>query len=92
MPRKRVRLTISGLVQGVWYRASAREQAQALGLSGWVRNAPGGRVEAAAEGEADAVDAFVAWCRRGPIHARVTGVQVTPEDCTGEERGFYVRH
>ena len=91
MPQKRVRLVISGRVQGVWYRASAREQALALGLGGWVRNASGGRVEAAAEGEADAVDAFVAWCRQGPPQARVAGVEATPEEPTGEEPGFYVR-
>jgi len=63
-------------VQGVSYRASARDAATSLALKGWVRNLPSGDVEAVAEGESARVEAFLAWCRRGPPEARVTGVDV----------------
>ena len=77
MDRARVHLAVSGLVQGVAFRASAVEEARRLGVRGWVRNLPDGRVEAEAEGERAAVEAFAAWCRRGPPAARVTGVEAT---------------
>jgi acylphosphatase len=69
-----VHLVVQGLVQGVSYRASARDEARARGLRGWVRNLPNGDVEALAQGDAPQVEAFVAWCRRGPAEARVEGV------------------
>jgi acylphosphatase len=71
-----VHLVVSGLVQGVSYRASARDEARRLSLQGWVRNLPNGDVEALAQGEALAVETFVSWCHRGPEEARVTGVSV----------------
>lgn len=82
---------IRGRVQGVWFRESTREEAERLGVRGWVRNAPDGSVEAVAEGPRDAVDRLVAWCRRGPSAARVEGVDVTSERATGEFEGFEVR-
>ncbi len=82
---KRVHLLISGRVQGVCYRMYACEQADRLGVKGWVRNLPDGRVEAVAEGSDEMVDAFVEWCRRGPPHARVTNVVVT-EETTGSSQ------
>ncbi|HVO32172.1 MAG TPA: acylphosphatase [bacterium] len=72
----RVRLVISGRVQGVGYRANAARKAEALGLTGWVKNLPDGRVETLAEGAEDIVNEFIAWCRRGPTAARVTTVDV----------------
>lgn len=69
---------ISGVVQGVSYRASAQQKALALGLTGWVRNLPDGRVEALAEGDADALDAFERWLWEGPSHASVTQVDTKP--------------
>jgi acylphosphatase len=66
-------------VQGVWFRGSCTEQANALGVSGWARNLPDGRVEVVAEGEAEAVDRLVEWCRQGPPGAWVTGVDVQME-------------
>jgi len=90
--RASAHLVVSGLVQGVFYRQSAVDEARSLGLDGWVRNLPDGRVEAEAEGERDRVEAFVAWCRRGPPSARVDDVEATwgaPSAAAG--RGFAVR-
>jgi acylphosphatase len=78
MNKRRVHLQIHGLVQGVSYRASARDEALRLGLTGQVRNLRNGDVEAIAEGPAEAVDAFVAWCHHGPDEAQVASVQVSP--------------
>ena len=90
MQGRRIHLHIRGLVQGVSYRATARAEAQRLGLSGWVRNLPSGDVEAVAEGDAAAVERFVAWCRRGPEEAVVEGVEAKDEAPTGERGGFAV--
>jgi acylphosphatase len=90
MGRRRVNLRIEGRVQGVFFRESARQQAERLGLSGWVKNMPDGSVAALAEGEQDAVDAFVAWCRRGPPAARVVEVAVTDEPPRGDISSFAV--
>ena len=89
--RVRVRLVIAGRVQGVAFRAYAVDEAERLGVHGWVRNLPDGRVEAVAEGRRDAVEAFVAWCRRGPPAARVDDISVTWEPHRGEFAAFEVR-
>lgn len=81
---KRVHVVVTGRVQGVFYRATCAERARALGLAGWVRNASDGRVEAAFEGPADAVEAMLGWCREGPSHARVVAVDAREETPTGE--------
>lgn len=84
------RFWVSGRVQGVYFRASAREAARGLGLRGWVRNLPDGRVEALAAGPADALDAFGRWLAQGPPQASVTSVaSETSEDVAGEN--FEVR-
>ncbi|HSP18096.1 MAG TPA: acylphosphatase [Myxococcaceae bacterium] len=81
---------VVGRVQGVGFRARAIAEATRLGLSGWVRNRMDGTVEARAEGAPDGVEAFVAWCRRGPPAAEVQDVQVSALRPTGLDRGFQV--
>ncbi|MGD8207129.1 MAG: acylphosphatase [Thiohalocapsa sp.] len=75
-----VRCHVAGLVQGVFFRASAREEALRLGLSGYARNLPDGRVEVFACGPVEAVDALRDWLSRGPSQARVTGVACEPTE------------
>jgi len=81
---------VTGRVQGVWFRESCRDQAQAAGVAGWVRNLADGRVEVVLEGPPAAVDEVLAWCRRGPGRARVDDVEVVGEAPVGEQR-FRVR-
>lgn len=80
----RRRVVVRGAVQGVGFRASCARRAEALGLAGSVRNRPDGTVEAVFEGDPDAVDSMVAWCRGGPPMARVAGVEVSDEAPRGE--------
>ena len=86
---KRVHVTVRGRVQGVFFRAEARARAESLGVSGWVRNASDGTVEAVFEGDPERVDSMVEWCRRGPSGALVDEVEVTEEEPQAE-RGFRV--
>ena len=87
----RVHVRVHGRVQGVYYRATAQEEAQRLGLVGWVRNRADGTVEAAAEGEDAAVESFLTWCRRGPERAHVDDVEVERLEPLGTEKEFTVR-
>ena len=85
---KTVRVTITGRVQGVWYRAWTVGEAKKLGVDGWVRNRADGTVEALMSGEASQVDALIAKCRKGPPLARVTDIAETPDD-PPKEPGFH---
>lgn len=69
-----VHLLIKGKVQDVFYRAGAKEKADELALTGWVRNTEEGHVEAIATGTQQQLDEFIAWCRKGPSRAQVTEV------------------
>lgn len=89
MGSKTLQLVIRGRVQGVWYRDSMRREAQRLEVCGWVRNRGDGAVEAMVQGEAEAVDALLAWARRGPPLAQVERVEVAPGE--GCYTGFTVR-
>jgi acylphosphatase len=80
---KAVQARVSGRVQGVSFRWYTEEKARSLGVGGWVRNEPDGSVLVHAEGEAEAVDALVAWCHEGPTSARVSGVAVREASPTG---------
>ena len=76
-------------MQGVFFRASCAERADELALSGWIRNVPGGRVEAVFEGTESAVAEMVSWCREGPPLARVDRIDVVDEPVVGES-GFRI--
>jgi len=86
----RLRLQISGRVQGVWFREATRIEAERIGVSGWVRNCPDGSVEAVLEGPPDAVREMESWCHHGPPSARVIEVKSNPEPPAGEKT-FQVR-
>ena len=80
---KRKHVFISGRVQGVFFRASTRDMAEKVGVTGWVRNLSDGRVEAVFEGEEDKVDRMVDFCRKGPSRARVEDIEVLNEESKG---------
>lgn len=86
---KRIRITISGKVQGVWYRKSTQQKAQELGLDGWVKNLENGSVLLEAQGNAAALEQLITWCYRGPENAIVTGVE-TENIPVEESFGFEV--
>lgn len=83
-------IIVSGRVQGVFFRDSVRERAQAEGVAGWVANRHDGTVEAVFEGDDDAVEALVGFCREGPSRADVDDVSVSEEEPEGLD-GFSVR-
>ncbi len=89
-------MVVRGRVQGVWFRESCRHEADRLGVAGWVANRSDGTVEAELEGPLDAVARLVAWCRRGPPAADVTGIDVTELEPSrpavgSPPRSFHVR-
>jgi acylphosphatase len=71
------------MVQGVFFRQATAEEARRLGVAGWVRNRPDGRVEAVFEGPRDVVDQIVSWCRKGTPWSNVERVEVTAEEPEG---------
>jgi acylphosphatase len=90
MADARRRVIVSGRVQGVFFRDSVRRHALDRGIAGWVTNREDGKVEAVFEGDAEAVEALIAFCRSGPEDAVVTDVEVSDEEPAGEP-GFQVR-
>ncbi len=86
----RAHVTIEGRVQGVFFRASTRDEARKLGLNGWVRNLPNGDVEALFEGDKAAVTQMLAWCYNGPPYAVVHKVNLSYEPFVGDQDGFRV--
>jgi acylphosphatase len=84
-------VTVSGKVQGVGFRWAVEDEARDLGVTGWVRNLPDGRVEAVFEGDRESVERMVEFCRRGPAAARVDDLQATREEHSGEFDGFSIR-
>lgn len=90
---KRVHVYISGLVQGVCFRAYTRETALSLNLTGWVQNLSDGRVEAVFEGKDESIAVMLEWCGKGPPSAIVHHVYVREESPTGEFHDFRIpRH
>ncbi len=92
MTKKRVHILASGRVQGVYYRQFALKNAAELGVTGWVKNLRNGKVEAVAEGDSEAVDKFIAWCKKGPASARVDHLEVQEEEYKDEFENFRVTH
>ena len=93
MDKVRARAYVSGMVQGVFFRATTEEEAQRIGdLTGWVRNLPDGRVEVVCEGPKEKVERLVAWLWHGPPSSRVSGVDITYSDATGEYRDFRIAY
>jgi len=74
---RRVHILVSGRVQGVFFRKATQQQAKRLGILGSVKNLPDGRVDIIAEAETATLEAFIAWCHKGPVAARVDDVQFT---------------
>ena len=71
---KTIRLTVKGKVQGVFYRASAKEMADLLGITGWIKNLPDKNVEIKATSADDLLQQFIVWCKKGPSRAKVDEV------------------
>ncbi len=90
--KEQVRLVVSGRVQGVFFRDSARRKAKKIGLVGWVMNQEDGTVKIMAEGEKDKLEEFIQWCYNGPIMAKVD--KVKEEWKTAQEKfdKFEIRH
>ena len=91
MEPKRLHVFVSGLVQGVGFRAWTDWEAAKLGLAGWVRNLEDGRVEAVFQGPKELVEQMLKRVGRGPVSARVSGVEVTREAVADDLKGFTVR-
>lgn len=90
MERARIHVVVTGIVQGVCYRAYARDEARSLGLVGWVKNRYNGSVEAVAEGSKDGIEKFIEWCRNGPPSAVVENVEVEYQQTTREFKEFRI--
>ena len=92
MEKTRARVIIEGRVQGVFFRHHTQEMAFKLGVMGWVKNRRDGSVEAVFEGERERVDQILQWCHHGPSEAKVTKVDSTWENYTGEFEDFSVTY
>jgi acylphosphatase len=84
-----VHLLVTGKVQGVFYRATAKKMAESMGIAGWVKNTANGNVEILAQGNEEDVKAYIHWCKQGPPKAVVTNLAVTERDDVAME-GFEI--
>ena len=90
--KARAHVFVSGRVQGVFFRSQTKHNADRHGVNGWVSNLPDGRLEAVFEGEEEAVQALVDFCKQGPSGARVTNMDLTWEDYTGKLDRFQIKY
>jgi len=92
MSKERVRIIVSGMVQGVFFRASTRDEAVRLGIGGWVRNQNDGSVEIVAEGTREQIEEFIDWCRTGPPDARVDELDISRGEFLSEFDKFVIKY
>lgn len=90
MGKKQVRVIIQGKVQGVFYRASTRRTADALGITGWVKNMPDQTVHALFQGNPDTLHQMIQWCKKGPAGSRVDRVLCEDQEVTTEYENFKI--
>jgi acylphosphatase len=90
--KARAHVVVSGRVQGVFFRSETKHRADRYDVKGWVRNLPDGRVEAVFEGEKEAVEGLIEFCKHGPYGATVTDVDLTWETFTGEFDRFRIKY
>ena len=88
----RKHIYISGRVQGVGFRANARQKAQIYGVNGWIKNLLDGRVEAVVEGEGESVQQMIKFLKRGPSFANVTNINIDDEPPTGNFNNFSIKY
>lgn len=89
---KRLKIYVSGVVQGVGYRYFTKQRANELGVKGYVMNLPDGRVLVVAEAEANTLEKFISALKEGPRFAKVTGLEIIEEEYRGEFERFEVRY
>lgn len=92
MEKVRVKVSVDGLVQGVFYRYSTQRKAQELGVNGWVRNRWDGSVQCLLEGEREKVEALIRWCHQGPPGAQVKKVSTQWEEYKGDLKEFSIKY
>lgn len=90
--QKSIHILLSGHVQGVYFRASARDRALELDLRGIVRNLRDGRVEIVAQGSESSLERFLEWCWQGPAHAQVDDLQIKDWEAGCEYETFSITH
>jgi acylphosphatase len=90
--KARAHVFVSGRVQGVFFRSQTKHNADRNNVNGWVRNLPDGRLEAVFEGEKEAVDALIEFCKQGPSGARVTKIDLEWEPYTGALDRFRIKY
>jgi acylphosphatase len=90
--KESVYVVISGEVQGVWFRASTKKKADELGITGWVRNTPDGKVEAVFEGDENQLNIMIKWCHQGPPLSKVEKVETKNQDTINGFNSFKIRY
>jgi acylphosphatase len=90
--KARAHVFVTGRVQGVFFRSQTQHKADRYDVKGWVRNLPDDRVEAVFEGEKEAVQTLIEFCKHGPSGARVTNIDLTWEKYTGEFDRFKIKY
>jgi acylphosphatase len=88
---RRVRILVSGRVQGVYFRMFTQNKAKHLGINGHARNLPDGRVEIIAEADNSSIEKLIKWCHKGPVTARVDDVDITELESDEVLTSFEIR-